>query len=325
MEELPPLILNLYRAAQECAIDAFQERALDLLKDVLPFDSCRWGMALTFADDRLTLERAHLHNEMDGAMDAYREVIGQDMIGLEAARNPGRTINVNARHLCADEKDHAAYLAYLCRFRHENLLVTGVVSASNAARSLSYYRADRDDPFSERERQLSELVFPHMMEALTINLRLGLARAQAACGPGRWPMAMCDCNGLILYAEPEFSELLAAQWPAANPSRLPAALVDALIAQGHVCHATDNVFVGVVERHATVVYLKARPRHAVDALSPRELQVARLVAKGMNFKEIAIALQLSPATVRNHIQRIHDRLDIRSNTELASQLAVALP
>jgi DNA-binding CsgD family transcriptional regulator len=252
-------------------------------------------------------------------------VIGQDLVGLQAARNPGRTINVNARHLCAERPDDAAYLDYLCRYRHENLLVTGVVSASNAARSLSYYRADRDDQFSERERRLSELVFPHMMEALTINLRLGLARVQGACGPGRWPMAMCDCNGLVLYAEPEFSDLLAAQWPAATPSRLPAALVDALIAQGQACHAADNVFVGVAERHATVVYLKARPRHAVDALSPRELQVGRLVAKGLNFKEIAIALQLSPATVRNHIQRIHERLDIRSNTELASQLAVALP
>jgi DNA-binding NarL/FixJ family response regulator len=138
-------------------------------------------------------------------------------------------------------------------------------------------------------------------------------------------MAICDCNGLILYAEPEFSALLAAQWPAANPARLPAALVDALIAQGQPCHAADEVFVGVAERHATVVYLKARKPHPIDALSPRELQVARLVAKGLNFKAIAIALQLSPATVRNHIQRIHGRLDIRSNTELAAMLAVALP
>ena len=80
MEELHTLILNLYRAAQECAIDAFQERALDLLKDVVPFDSCRWGMALTFAGDRLLFERAHLHNEVDGIMDAYREAIDQDAI-----------------------------------------------------------------------------------------------------------------------------------------------------------------------------------------------------------------------------------------------------
>ena len=325
MDELHGLILDIYRAAQECTMDEFQERALGLVKDILPFDSCRWGMALTFADDRLTFEHAHLHNEMDGVVEAYVEVIGQDLVGLQAARNPGRTINVNARHLCADRPDYRAYLDYLSRYRHENLLVTGVVSASNAARSLSYYRADRDDQFSERERQFGEALFPHLMEALTINLKLGLARQRTGGGPGRWPMAMCDCNGLVLYAEPEFTALLARQWPAASPSRLPAAIVDTVMMRALPHLATEHVFVGAAQRHKRIVYLKARARHAVDALSPRELQVAQLVAQGLNFKEIAIALQLAPATVRNHIQRIHDRLGIRSNTELAAQLAVAMP
>jgi DNA-binding CsgD family transcriptional regulator len=325
MDELHDLILNIYRVAQDARTDEFQAHVLELVKAVLPFDSCRWGMALMYEGNRLRFEHAFQHNEMPGIMEAYAEVLDQDLVGLEAAAHAGETINANARQLCADRPERAAYLDYLCRFRHENMLVTGMVAPSKAAKSLSYYRCAKDDRFSEHERRLSQAIFPHMMEALAINLRLGLARFQGADGGARWPLAMCDCKGLILYAEPEFIALLAAQWPAAQATHLPAALAVALLERRQSAHAADKVFVCVGLRQEAAVYLKARARHAVDALSPRELQVARLVAKGMNFKEIAIALQLSPATVRNHIQRIHDRLCIRSNAELSAQLTAALP
>jgi DNA-binding CsgD family transcriptional regulator len=324
-QELNEIILDIYRAAQDATTDEFQARALELVGFILPFDSCRWGMALKYEAQQLALQSAFEHREMPGVLDAYAEVLDQDLVGLEAAARAGTTINVNARQLCGDQPGRAAYLDYLCRFRHENMLVTGMVAPSGSARSLSYYRQDKDDRFSERERQLCQVLFPHMMEALTINLRLGLAQFQDTGNATRWPLAMCDCNGLIHYAEPDFLALLAAQWPAMKMSRLPATLVNTLLVQGQPAYAADHVFVYVGMRRDKVVYLKARARHAIDSLSPRELQVARLVAKGMKFKEIAIILQLAPATVRNHIQRIHDRLGVRSNAELAAQLTMALP
>lgn len=55
---------------------------------------------------------------------------------------------------------------------------------------------------------------------------------------------------------------------------------------------------------------------AHEALSPRELQVLRLIAGGRPVKEIADALALSVSTVHTHRARILEKLGVRSDVEL---------
>jgi DNA-binding NarL/FixJ family response regulator len=50
-------------------------------------------------------------------------------------------------------------------------------------------------------------------------------------------------------------------------------------------------------------------------LSPRELEVLGLLAKGMENKQVARALGISEATVKTHIKSIFERLDVRSRAE----------
>lgn len=50
-------------------------------------------------------------------------------------------------------------------------------------------------------------------------------------------------------------------------------------------------------------------------LTPRELDVLRLLARGMTHTEIATQLYLSPATIRNHIQSILTKLGVHSRLE----------
>ncbi len=52
-------------------------------------------------------------------------------------------------------------------------------------------------------------------------------------------------------------------------------------------------------------------------LSERELEVIRLVANGLSNAEIAAGLCLSEATVKSHVARILDRLDLRSRVQIA--------
>jgi len=66
----------------------------------------------------------------------------------------------------------------------------------------------------------------------------------------------------------------------------------------------------------------ARPRdpYAPDRLTPQELQVAVLVARGATNKEAGAALFLSPKTIETHLGRVYRKLEIRSRTELAHLL-----
>ena len=52
-------------------------------------------------------------------------------------------------------------------------------------------------------------------------------------------------------------------------------------------------------------------------LSDRELEVLRLVARGLNNRDVAKALTISENTVKNHMRSILDKLKLRSRTEAA--------
>ena len=66
--------------------------------------------------------------------------------------------------------------------------------------------------------------------------------------------------------------------------------------------------------------LAAQPR-AATPLSPRELEVLRLVSEGLDTHEIARALFVTEDTVKTHVARILRKLDARSR---AHAVAIAL-
>jgi len=63
-------------------------------------------------------------------------------------------------------------------------------------------------------------------------------------------------------------------------------------------------------------------RRLTDGLRPRltdrELDVLRLVVKGLPNREIAGELFISQNTVKNHVRNILDKLRVRSKTEAAT-------
>jgi DNA-binding NarL/FixJ family response regulator len=52
-----------------------------------------------------------------------------------------------------------------------------------------------------------------------------------------------------------------------------------------------------------------------NSLSPREIEVLELLARGYLYKEIANALHISVPTVNTHIRRIYDKLHVRSRSQ----------
>jgi DNA-binding CsgD family transcriptional regulator len=68
---------------------------------------------------------------------------------------------------------------------------------------------------------------------------------------------------------------------------------------------------------------RRRTPEARDALTPQELQIAQLAAKGLTNREIGQTLYLSHRTVGSHLYRIFPKLGISSRNELRAVLRVA--
>jgi two-component system NarL family response regulator len=56
---------------------------------------------------------------------------------------------------------------------------------------------------------------------------------------------------------------------------------------------------------------------AAPRLTDREIEVLRLVAKGMSNKEIAAELVIAENTAKNHVRNILEKLQLRSRMEAA--------
>jgi DNA-binding NarL/FixJ family response regulator len=60
----------------------------------------------------------------------------------------------------------------------------------------------------------------------------------------------------------------------------------------------------------------ARPRTALEALTPREIEILRLIGKGRSRNEIAQELSRSAKTVDGHQERLMKKLGVESRSEL---------
>lgn len=62
-----------------------------------------------------------------------------------------------------------------------------------------------------------------------------------------------------------------------------------------------------------------RPRAGLERVSPRELDVVRLVVEGRSNDEVGAALGIGVKTVETHLRRLFERFSVASRTELAAR------
>lgn len=117
--------------------------------------------------------------------------------------------------------------------------------------------------------------------------------------------------------------------PAASspPSGTPADIVGQFVIDGTSCVIVTspvnktNGWVGGFElsgQHYAIVKIGKDTRcDLLDLLTPRELEIALLVAAGQESKAVARRLRISFHTVRVHLGRIYAKLGLHKQTELA--------
>lgn len=86
----------------------------------------------------------------------------------------------------------------------------------------------------------------------------------------------------------------------------------------HAVCGGQNVFGSeVIRKIPDILTTSKEPDITQLPLSEKEFEIMRLVAEGLNNKEIALALFLSEGTVRNYVSGTLEKLELRDRTQLA--------
>lgn len=85
----------------------------------------------------------------------------------------------------------------------------------------------------------------------------------------------------------------------------------------------DSVLLDVVLGDVRLLALRLRRPSPMSLLSPREQEIARMVAQGYANKTIASVLEISSWTVASHLRRIFVKLQVSSRAAMATSLSGA--
>jgi DNA-binding NarL/FixJ family response regulator len=71
----------------------------------------------------------------------------------------------------------------------------------------------------------------------------------------------------------------------------------------------------LIDKFANESRSRVEGRAALSQLTEREVEVLRLMAKGLTNAELASELSLSESTVKTHVARILDKLELRDRVQ----------
>ena len=86
------------------------------------------------------------------------------------------------------------------------------------------------------------------------------------------------------------------------------------------CRRRSAPVASTPSRSGAVVEAAGLPRRRTawpNDLTDREVEVLRVLARGLSNREIAEALVLSPRTVQHHLASVYDKIDLRTRAGAA--------
>lgn len=299
-------LLELYQHSSRLEPDRFQRWALAELKNLVPYDFAAWGggeQESRQVTDVIVLEQDQR------LLTTWSEVGHLDPFCDITMSNLDQTFRFDD---VADYRQSLAYNDHWRRFSVRHMMSTIMAEPVDGYITfIGLCSADGDRPFTAAQRELKQLLMPHLSHALRMNRETLLSR-EAHAGDGT---AVVNRAGWILDTDEGFFRLAREEW--GQGQRIPASLFHGRSTTGTWRGERVQASYRRFHHHYLV---RLRLLSAIDVLTPREIMVAEQFALGLTHKEVARGLDISPATVRNHLARIYDKLGIGSKAELVELL-----
>jgi DNA-binding CsgD family transcriptional regulator len=286
MDATDTLINALYCAATEGDWQSFRGRGLGLLADAFGASAAAWwSRGVRGSEGELTQHpRPFLNQATLEKIVLPRE---RETLVLEASPTAQAFVHMPAH----GELLHTIALHYPLRAKRapEHLLERAGVHlcAAGALSMLQYVR--RDD-------------WLHTM---------GRANRGSA--------ALVDASGALYAVSSRFRGLLDETGHGSDAARLPFALPETVLGE-EGGELMDGGLHLRVARCGSLYLLHARKPLPLDALSPREQEIARALSNGKTLKSIARQYGIAVSTVANHTTRIYRKLAIYRREDLIELL-----
>lgn len=284
------------------------------LSRLLGFDAAWYGWATLRPEGVEVYANATL-NLPDDFYANWQRMAHQDLLAREMIEKPGTVAAYDRRQ--RRQTDGMADLSDRYGLRRMTTAMNGRYGA-HANFYLSSYRIGANSrQWSDEHRDFLQCA----VEQLSAAMKLTTAEPGRTPTPGAVTILASE-TGIGLLGIEALRDAFGAVWPRWNGRALPEQLARLVgLAGRHVLPELDLVvtveqtppFQGMGLRRLTL-----RRLNRFDLLSPREREVARSLADGNSAKEVALALGVAPATVRNQTQAIYQKLQIDNRAALAA-------
>jgi len=302
-------LLDLYAMSRTYALDRFQQATLSRLRTELPFHSAYWGMLHVPPGGPLTLHHTYVDALPNEFVREWEAVKHKDELAASIVARPGAVSSIRTVDISDPELRIISE-----RFGIRSATSVAVVApVSKLLTFLSLYRPADQPPFDCNDRCFQEIVMPHVAAAWHANRLHHFESIHAGLDGPRKSFAVADGHGLLHVSDATFSVLMRSEWPAWSGPELPVALCDSITRNCDYDGAQLSVS---VHRQNDLILLHARPRTALDRLSPRETEIVVWYGEGLSYKQIAARLGCSPYTVRHHLREIYGKLGICNKAAL---------
>lgn len=297
---------------------AFASEAFATLKAALPFDS---GSIITSFLDRPSFTDAHFHGLEDprAVMASWRRVSHLDVL---SPRVMGRPFEVHRLDVDAPEVSGPSYAPlreHLVRFSlWRTLCVAMPIVEERCATILLITRHSPDAHFTDAEARELEALAPHVAEAAAVCRVLALAN-HPEVGVHDLPVAVVDAGGRLVQTTIAFRRALFGAKSPKEPHLAPNVLSALRAGTPWMLPDGQRCLEAWLDRDGGML-VRVSNRGRLATLSARELDIARRYANGSSYTVIAGELGISPATVRNHIRHVYEKLDVRHRVALIEAL-----
>ncbi len=312
MGHLGALPIELYRLAFSAPVHRFQELALDAARTALRFDSARWALGMLEADGPVFHAAMAYRQPPEYGCDGipFRE---QDPLLLEALCRPAQT--VSAGTIGANWAGPCFHDAIARGHCYGTEPIPGADPALNLIEGIVFYRTEFSRPFSEPEQLLVQSLVPQLADTWRINRLRSVQGDRRSTAQPNESLALCDRKRLLHATGRHFATMMQTEWKDWRGPFVPA---DLLENGGKAFLGARIVFTATPINDMWL--LTARRKSHADRLTTRERDIARRFGRGLDYREVANELRISPATARNHLKNIYDKLEINSKVELAGLL-----